>query len=214
VSVTVRFSFVHGKVLQTGTVEYSVQFRYTSHEDVLQGHRQKVGMEEIAMAKPGIKIEIDGFHPLEIRTMVSDYTGTLSCRGKLSAGVRELLIMLNEWIDIHVISSDSFGTAKQELSQVPFCHFEDLSKTRSPHDVAKQQYVQKLEPVYVVALGNGNNDRLMLQTIKGHGLAIAVDNGEGCATDALMNADLIITGAVNALNLLLIKNSCKATLRS
>src|SRR5208282_6296365 len=168
--------------------------------------RLKVGIEEIVMTKPGIQIEIDGFHPLDIRTMVSDFTGTLSCRGKLSAGVRELLMILSEWIDIHVISSDSFGTAKQELFQVPSVNFEDLSKTSGPHDVAKQRYVQKLEPVHVVALGNGNNDRLMLRTTKGRGLAIAVDNGEGCAMDTLMNADLIVTGAVNALNLLLIRN--------
>lgn len=146
---------------------------------------------------------------------MSDFTGTLSCRGKLSLGVREQLLMLNEWIDIHVISSDSFGTAKGEFSELPFVTFKDLSKVKGAHDVAKQRYVQKLQPVHVVALGNGNNDRLMLQTTKkAGGLAIGVDNGEGCSADAVMNADLIITGAVNALNLLLIRNSCKATLRS
>jgi soluble P-type ATPase len=167
------------------------------------------------MAKPGITIEIPRFRTLETRTMVSDYTGTLSCRGKLSAGVREQLLMLNEWIDIHVISSDSFGTAKQELSEVSFVIFQDLSEISDPHDLAKQRYVEGLNAPNVVALGNGNNDRLMLQTIKkAGGLAIAVDNGEGCATDALTNADLFISGAVNALNLLLIRNSCRATLRS
>jgi soluble P-type ATPase len=167
------------------------------------------------MAKPGITIEIPRFRNLEIRTMVSDYTGTLSCRGKLSGGVREQLIMLNEWIDIHVISSDSFGTAKQELSELPFVTFEDLSKTDSAHDAAKEKYVEKLNARNVVAFGNGNNDRLMLQaTKKAGGLAIAVDNGEGCALGAFMNADLMIAGARNALNLLLIRNSCKATLRS
>lgn len=167
------------------------------------------------MAKPGIIIEIPRFRNLEIRTMVSDYTGTLSCRGKLSAGVREQLLMLNEWIDIHVISSDSFGTAKQELSEVPFVIFEDLSNVSGAHDLAKQKYVEGLNARNVVAFGNGNNDRLMLQAVKkALGLAIAVDNGEGCATDASTNADLMITGAVNALNLLLIRNSCKATLRS
>jgi hypothetical protein len=45
------------------------------------------------------------------------------------------------------------------------------------------------------------------------GLAIAVDNGEGCAIDALLNANLFIVGVVNALDLLLEVRSCKATLR-
>jgi hypothetical protein len=45
------------------------------------------------------------------------------------------------------------------------------------------------------------------------GLAIAVDNGEGCAVDTSMNAHITIVGAVNALNLLTDTKFVKATLR-
>jgi hypothetical protein len=45
------------------------------------------------------------------------------------------------------------------------------------------------------------------------GVAIAVDNGEGCATDALLNSNLFITGAANALDLIIETKGCKATLR-
>ena len=166
------------------------------------------------MSKPGIKIEIPGFRTLEIRTIVSDFTGTLSCYGIPSPGVREKLVELNELVDIHVVSSDSYGTAPEVFSELSFVKFEDLSKVDGPHDLAKREYVSKLEPMHVAAFGNGNNDRLMLQAIKGLGLAIAVDNGEGCAVDAFTNADVLVTGAVNALNLLLKTKSCKATLRS
>jgi len=164
------------------------------------------------MAKPGIAIEIPGFGTLEIRTVVSDYTGTLSCRGKLSPGVRECILMLQEWVDIHVVSADSFGTATQELSGLltPTIMPKDV-----PHDVWKQKYVNELNPAHVAAFGNGNNDRLMLKAVKdARGLAVAVDNGEGCATDALLNSNLLIHGAADALTLLLIRSSCKATLRS
>ena len=66
----------------------------------------------------------------------------------------------------------------------------------------------------MAAFGNGNNDRMLLKAVKeGAGLAVAVDNGEGCAVDALVNAHLFIVGAANALNLLLEPRSCKATLR-
>jgi soluble P-type ATPase len=82
------------------------------------------------------------------------------------------------------------------------------------HDAEKQDYVKTLELRHVAVFGNGNNDRLLLKTVKeGGGLAIAVDNGEGCAVDAIMNAHLFIVGAANALNLLLEPRSCKATLR-
>jgi soluble P-type ATPase len=166
------------------------------------------------MTKPGITIDIPGFRTLDIRTLVSDFTGTLSCRGKLSAGVRERILMLHEWVDIHVISSDSFGTAEQELAGLPL-KFERLLAEHSPHDVAKQKYVENLRPLHIAAIGNGRNDRLMLQIVKkAGGLAIAVDNGEGCATEAFVNADLFINGAVDALTLLLVRSSCKATLRS
>jgi hypothetical protein len=40
-----------------------------------------------------------------------------------------------------------------------------------------------------------------------------VDNGEGCALDALLNSNLLVMGATNALDLLLEPRSCKATLR-
>lgn len=162
------------------------------------------------MNKPGVDIEIPGFGDRKIRTVVSDYTGTLSFAGKLVPGLREKLTKIIELVDIRVISSDSFGTAERELAGIVK---PEILKT-GRHDVEKQNYVVKFDLNHVAAFGNGNNDRLMLKTVKElGGLAIAVDNGEGCAIDALLNAHLFVVGAVNALNLLLEPRSCKATLR-
>jgi hypothetical protein len=44
-------------------------------------------------------------------------------------------------------------------------------------------------------------------------LAVAVENGEGCALDAILNANLFVVGAVNALDLLLEPTRLRATLR-
>jgi soluble P-type ATPase len=113
-------------------------------------------------------------------------------------------------VEVKVVTSDSYGTAEQELLGVLTPDF--LTKKR--HDFEKQDYVEKLDPQHVAAFGNGNNDRFLLKAVKkAGGLAIAVDNGEGCATDALLNANLFIMGTVNALDLLLEVTSCKATLR-
>ncbi len=162
------------------------------------------------MGKPGILIEIPGFCTREIRTVVSDYTGTLSCSGKLAIGVREKLLTLQERVDIRIISSDSFGTANEELAGIAK---PDILSTNK-HDAEKQDYAKTLDLKHVAAFGNGNNDRLLLKTVKeGGGLAIAVDNGEGCAVDAVLNAHIFIVGAENALNLLLEPRGCKATLR-
>jgi len=162
------------------------------------------------MKNMGIPIEIPGFGDREIHTVVSDYTGTLSCAGKLVPGVREKLTKIMELVDIRIISSDSFGTAERELAGIVK---PEILKT-DKHDVEKQKYVEKFDLKHIAAFGNGNNDRLLLKTVKeSGGLAVAVDNGEGCAIDALLNANLFIVGAVNGLNLLLEPRSCKATLR-
>jgi soluble P-type ATPase len=146
------------------------------------------------MKKPGIQIEIPGFGNRDIRRIVSDYTGTLSFQGKLSPGVRRRMRKLMQLVDMEIITSDSYGTAGKELKGlvVPYL----LRKKR--HDLEKQAYVKKFNLKKLAVFGNGNNDRFMLRTVKrGGGLAIAVDNGEGCAIDALRQSTLIIRGAVS-----------------
>lgn len=162
------------------------------------------------MSKPGIVIEIPGFGSRTIHVVVSDYTGTLALGGKLVPGAREKLLELQKVVDVHVVTSDSFGQAQQELEGILTPHI--LRAER--HDVEKLEYVNQFDLQHVAALGNGNNDRLLLSRVKGAGgLALAVDNGEGCAIDALINSHLLIVGAANALNLLLEPTGCKATLR-
>ncbi len=164
------------------------------------------------MQQSGIVINIPGFGERTIHTVICDYTGTLSCRGRLVPGVREQLLELVKRVDLHVITADSYGTAGSELTGivVPYC----LRKEGGQHDVEKREYAEKFILRQVAAFGNGNNDRLLLKQVKeAGGLAIAVDNGEGCAIDAVMNSHLLIVGAVNVLNLLLEPRGCRATLR-
>lgn len=164
------------------------------------------------MRTSSIEIKIPGLGDRAIHTVICDYTGTLSCRGRLVPGVKEQLSELMKRVDLHIITADSYGTADSELTGLvkPY----HLKKQEGRHDIEKQEYVEQFAPQHVAAFGNGNNDRLLLKRVKeAGGLAIAVDNGEGCAIDAVMNSHLLIVGAVNALNLLLEPNACKATLR-
>ena len=117
-------------------------------------------------------------------------------------------------VQIKVITADTFGTAHVEL--IGIVEDKDFFKLDpgKAHDIEKEKYVKQFELQHVVAFGNGNNDRKLLKAVKeGKSLAIAVDNGEGCAVDALQNSHIFIVGAVNALSLLLIRDSCKAILR-
>jgi soluble P-type ATPase len=161
--------------------------------------------------KPGILIEIPGFGKIEFRSIVSDYTGTHSRGGKITHEVERRLIHLSELVDIHILTADTFGTAERELGDIPVSIHRLLAEAQ---DVQKMEFVRGCQPQYAAAFGNGNNDRLLLKTVReAGGLAVAVDNGEGCAIEALQNANLFIVGAENALDLLIETKRLKATLR-
>lgn len=161
--------------------------------------------------KPWFRVEIPGFGEREIHTIITDFAGTLSTGGRVSPEVREKLIRLAEMVDIHVVTADSFGTASQELEGVPMT-LRILDAGREHEQ--KAVYASRHHPKYVAALGNGNNDRLLLVRVKeAGGLAIAVDNGEGCAVETLLQGHLLIHGAASALDLLLEPLRLLATLR-
>jgi soluble P-type ATPase len=70
------------------------------------------------------------------------------------------------------LTSDTFGTAKRELGELPIT-LHRLEGDR--HDEQKRAYVLELDPQCVAAFGNGNNDRLLLKTVRdAGGLASAV----------------------------------------
>ncbi|HUD98991.1 MAG TPA: hypothetical protein VMR62_05415 [Bryobacteraceae bacterium] len=162
------------------------------------------------MNKPGVTVDIPGFGWRHILVAVSDYTGTHSLGGTVAPDVKDRLRELVTLVDFHIVTADSFGTAERELEGIAIPHHLQTKR----HDIEKRDYVSQFELPHVVAFGNGNNDRLMLQAVKeGGGLAIAVDNGEGCAMDAMRNADLFVVGAANAIDLLLDPVRLKATLR-
>jgi soluble P-type ATPase len=154
-----------------------------------------------------LQVDIPGFGPVTLEHLVSDFTGTLSVGGKLLSGVEERLNQLAESLDLRILTADTFGVAREELKKVN-CAIHILSG--ASHDRQKELYVTELGGEPTVALGNGNNDRLMLKAAK---VGIAVTEGEGCAVEALMAANICVNRAVDALDLLLHPKRLKATLR-
>ena len=121
-----------------------------------------------------ITIDIPGFDTLVLGHCVADFSGTLSQDGRLIDGVRERLGLLADLLEIHVLTSDTHGRARQALEGVRgTLHI--LQGER--HELQKQQYVARLGASSVVALGNGNNDVSMLQAAR---LGIAVCHAEAC----------------------------------
>jgi soluble P-type ATPase len=155
-----------------------------------------------------ISLRIPGFADLCLEHLVLDFNGTLAEDGTLLAGVRTVLAALAGDLTIHVVTADTFGRAAEELDGLP------VRLTVLPGDDqadAKLSYVQALGTDRVVAVGNGRNDRKMLAAAA---LGIAVVQREGGASDTLAAADVVVTGVLDALELLRHPTRLVATLRS
>jgi soluble P-type ATPase len=154
-----------------------------------------------------MEIEIPGWGRLSVKNLVLDFTGTLSVDGVLIHGVRERLKDLAQNMTIHVLTADTFGRAAQELEGLPV---EITILKAHAEDRSKEDYVIALGADQVVAMGNGNNDALMLSIAA---LGVAVMEDEGCSIQALVNADLVVKSIRDGLDLLAKPLRIKAGLR-
>jgi soluble P-type ATPase len=155
-----------------------------------------------------IGVTIPGFANVRLKHLVLDFNGTLAEDGTLLPGVRQLMTSLAGLLQIHVVTADTFGRAAEELAGMTL----QLSVLAGGQQAeAKLRYVQALIAEHVVAIGNGRNDRLMLDAA---GLGIAVIQREGGAAAAILGADIVATSITDALGLLLNTSRLTATLRS
>ena len=153
-----------------------------------------------------IKVDIPGLDAVEFEHFVTDFSGTLSEDGKIISGVRERLNELASQMQIHVLTSDTFGRAEKELKGIN-CSLHVLQG--KGHTIQKEAYVKKLGVDRVVALGNGNNDVLMIKAAR---LGIAVVLKEGCSVETLKAASVLVMSPVDAIDLLLHPKRLIATL--
>ncbi|MBS1247500.1 MAG: hypothetical protein H6R48_289 [Proteobacteria bacterium] len=155
-----------------------------------------------------IDIEIPGFRMLQLAHLVLDYNGTLAVNGEMIEGVKSRLNALAGSLGIHVVTADTFGKAARALDGL------DGRLVILPpgnQAAAKADYVRQLGGQATVAIGNGRNDRLMLEQAA---LGIAVLGEEGTAAAAILAADLVVRDVFSALELLRNPRRLVATLRS
>lgn len=155
-----------------------------------------------------ITIDIPGRGELHLERLVTDFNGTIAEGGRLLAGVDERLRQLAERMRVIVLTADTFGRAQSEASGLPV---EVVILARGGEDVAKAEHVAGLGSATTVALGNGHNDRLMLDEAE---LGLAVVQGEGAARSAWVAADVVFGDVCDALDALLDPQRLVATLRS
>ncbi len=155
-----------------------------------------------------IEIIVPGYRTLCLQHLVMDYNGTLAQDGRLLECVKPRLDSLVALIHLHVITADTFGQAKANLSSLP-CEVVILEAENQAQ--GKLAFVKSLGGDQVVAIGNGRNDRLMLEAAA---LGIALVQEEGASTETLLAADVVMPDILSALDMLLFPKRLIATLRS
>jgi soluble P-type ATPase len=155
-----------------------------------------------------IEIIIPGYRHLRLEHLVMDYNGTLAVDGFLLPGVMPRLDQLAQQLQLHVVTADTFGLARDQLQDL---NCKQLILANGNQSKAKLAYVNRLGGQYVVAVGNGRNDRRMLRA---SALGIAVMQGEGAAMETCRAADLLVPDIQTALDLLLNQKRLIASLRS
>jgi P-type E1-E2 ATPase len=151
-----------------------------------------------------LRVEIPGRGALALRHLLLDLNGTIARDGRLLPGVRRRLPALARLLEVRVLTADTFGTAARQLAGLP------VRLVRVATGREKERIVRALGSAGVAAVGNGANDAAMLRRAA---LGIAVVGPEGAAGGAVLAADVVVTGVLDALDLLLRPRRLVATLR-
>ena len=155
-----------------------------------------------------LTISIPGSNTLTLDHLVLDYNGTIAEDGNIIPKVVGRIIDLSETLDIYIVTADTYGTVAEKTKNLP-CTLEVIPPTEQ--DQAKKQFIQQLGSNRACAIGNGRNDALMLTHAA---LGIGIIQAEGGCSKMLYNADVICTHINDALDLLLLPDRLKATLRN
>jgi len=154
-----------------------------------------------------IAIDIPGRETVILEHLVLDVNGTIVSGGEVIESVPEALRTLAGSLHVVAVTADTRGmaTALAEELGIEVHVIPTGEEGRS-----KLEYLQELGAEACVAVGNGANDALMLQTAA---VGIAVIGAEGVAAGCLLAADIVTTSIGDALSLLLDPLRLAATLR-
>ena len=153
------------------------------------------------------EITIPNFATLQLQHIVLDYNGTIAQDGVLKESVKALINELHETFSVHILTADTFGNVAEQSKNLKIT-LKILSS--SDHTQEKADYLRELGTQHCVAIGNGNNDKKMLQSAA---LGIAVIGEEGCAMHTILASDIVCKYIEDALHLLRQPKRIVATLR-
>lgn len=149
--------------------------------------------------------------PMDLQTLVSDFTGTISVDGELVPGVESRIRALADLgVRIVYMTADTQGTAKKVLDPLPV----ETIKVEVGEDKPKRIRERGFDMDHTVVMGNGRNDMAMFRIAL---FGIAVMEAEGLSGGLLgiciQNEWPVVRSACDALDLLLKLKRVQATNR-
>ena len=143
-----------------------------------------------------VKIEIPNYNTFDIKKIAFDFNGTLATGGKVPDEIIKKLEKLAIHYDVYILTADTFGTVREMVDglaiEVAIIEGEDGTGY-------KRDFIRNLGSDETIAIGNGNNDRLM---VKEAAIGIALIGNEGAALDTILNSDLVISDIYDVFDIL------------
>ena len=153
-------------------------------------------------------VEIPGRKKIEIKNVMLDYNGTIAIDGYLIKDVDKTINELVNNINFHVITADTYGSVKKELTNIN-CKIVKIPEENQ--DKSKLDYLLTIGKETTLCVGNGKNDRLMLEKSI---LGIALIQEEGLCVEALSAADIVCKSIMDVFAYFKKPDRLKATLRN
>ena len=155
-----------------------------------------------------LNLDIPGFKKLTVENLALDFNGTIACDGVISDDIKAKLNDIAGFLNIYVLTADTFGSARKELEDVN-CELVILNE--NDQAAQKTQLMEEINPLHSIAIGNGRNDVRMLNV---SAIGISVINGEGASGQTLTSADIVCRSFMEAMEMLENPRRIKATLRT
>jgi soluble P-type ATPase len=154
-----------------------------------------------------ITIDIPGWGNMDIENIVLDLNGTIATDGRIPIEIKEKIKSVAEKAKVYILTADTQGTAAEEIGGM---NAKLVRISGEDSKMGKLAFMKTLTPEMTVAIGNGNNDELVL---KEAALGVAVMGNEGLSTSSMRNADILVKNISDALDLFLKPKRLIATLR-
>lgn len=153
--------------------------------------------------------DIPNYKRLEIKNILLDINGTIQFDGKISEELKRKIKELTNFFNVILISADTRGNLEEIASELGV-NYVKLIKDKTERE-QKGEIVDKYNKKNTIAIGNGNNDELMLKKAV---LGIAIMGAEGASLKAINAADIIVNSPIYAIDIILDEKKMIATLRS